>query len=184
MEFGELSRRCAEKTIILCCAGGFRGALNWAPLMPRDASLSDSYKSNRWRFSCLAVFLHWENYISNSFHIECDCFPFDFEPNGILFVQKIERKAVTTIISHSKGNENIVFSVHIENLQLTRIRWGLCAIWDPLMKTPRKSQQYGTEGYQGGSQSVLQCTERSRHLGLTKKKFQCRRAADICKVWR
>ena len=27
----------------LGCTGGFRGALNWAPLMPRDASLSDSY---------------------------------------------------------------------------------------------------------------------------------------------
>ena len=25
--------------------GGFQGALIWAPLMPRDASLSDSYKS-------------------------------------------------------------------------------------------------------------------------------------------
>ena len=23
--------------------GGFQGALNWSPLMPRDASLSDSY---------------------------------------------------------------------------------------------------------------------------------------------
>ena len=58
--------------IVLWCTEGFRGALNWAPLMPRDASLSDSYKSDRWRFSCLAVFLHWENYISISFHIEWD----------------------------------------------------------------------------------------------------------------
>ena len=24
--------------------GGFQGALNWSPLMPRDASLSDGYK--------------------------------------------------------------------------------------------------------------------------------------------
>ena len=29
-------------TIVLWCTGGFRGALNWTPLMPRDASLSDS----------------------------------------------------------------------------------------------------------------------------------------------
>ena len=29
--------------IVLWCTGGFREALNWAPLMPRDASLSDSY---------------------------------------------------------------------------------------------------------------------------------------------
>ena len=27
--------------IVLWCTGGFKGALNWAPLMPRDASLSD-----------------------------------------------------------------------------------------------------------------------------------------------
>ena len=26
---------------------GFQGALNWAPLMPRDVSLSDSDKSDR-----------------------------------------------------------------------------------------------------------------------------------------
>ena len=32
-------------TIVLWCTGGFRGTLNWAPMMPRDASLSDSYKS-------------------------------------------------------------------------------------------------------------------------------------------
>ena len=32
-------------TIVLRCTGGFRGALNWASLMLRDASLSDSYKS-------------------------------------------------------------------------------------------------------------------------------------------
>ena len=26
--------------IVLCCTGGFWGALNWTPLMPRHASLS------------------------------------------------------------------------------------------------------------------------------------------------
>ena len=30
------------RTSVLWCTGGFRGALNWAPLMPRDVSLSDS----------------------------------------------------------------------------------------------------------------------------------------------
>ena len=29
-------------TIVQWCTGDFRGALNWAPMMPRDASLSDS----------------------------------------------------------------------------------------------------------------------------------------------
>ena len=33
--------------IVLWCMGGFREALNWCPLMPSDASLSDSYKSDR-----------------------------------------------------------------------------------------------------------------------------------------
>ena len=32
-------------TIVLWCTGGFRGALNWSPLMPRDISLSDRCKS-------------------------------------------------------------------------------------------------------------------------------------------
>ena len=32
-------------TIRVVMYRGFQGALNWAPLMPRDASLSDSYKS-------------------------------------------------------------------------------------------------------------------------------------------
>ena len=30
-------------TILLWSAGGFSEALNWAPMMPRDTSLSDSY---------------------------------------------------------------------------------------------------------------------------------------------
>ena len=37
-------------TTVLWCTGDFRGALNCAPLMPRDASLSDSYKSVRQSF--------------------------------------------------------------------------------------------------------------------------------------
>ena len=48
--------------------GGFQGGPQLGPLMPRDASLSDSYKSDQWRFSCL----HWGNYISLSFYIEWD----------------------------------------------------------------------------------------------------------------
>ena len=58
---------CHLNMIVLWCTVGFRGALNWTPLMSRDVSLSDSYKSERWRFSCLTVFLHWENFISISF---------------------------------------------------------------------------------------------------------------------
>ena len=34
---------------------GFRCALNWAPVMPRDASLSDSYTSDRCCFSRLVL---------------------------------------------------------------------------------------------------------------------------------
>ena len=33
--------------ILLWWSEGFQGALNWTPLMPRDASLSNSYTSNR-----------------------------------------------------------------------------------------------------------------------------------------
>ena len=58
--------------------------MNWALMMPREASLTNSY-------------IHWENYYSISFQIEwdmivCDSFPFDFAPNGNLFGTKSEGK--------------------------------------------------------------------------------------------
>ena len=37
-------------TIMLCWLKGFQGALNWAPMMSRDASLLDSYTSDSCRF--------------------------------------------------------------------------------------------------------------------------------------
>ena len=59
-------------TIVLGCTGGFRGTLNWAPLMPRDAILSDSYKSVGDGFPV------WQ-----SFYTEKTIFPFPFTLNGI-----------------------------------------------------------------------------------------------------
>ena len=56
--------------IVLWCTEDFSGALNWTPLMLRDASLSDSYKSDRWRFS---VWL--------SFYTEKTMFPFFLSHN-------------------------------------------------------------------------------------------------------
>ena len=52
---GAKERNCDEKTMFpfpllnynAVMYGGFQGALNWAPLMPRDASLSDNYKSDQ-----------------------------------------------------------------------------------------------------------------------------------------
>ena len=38
-------------------------------------------------------------------HDRSDCFPFDFEPNGIPFCSKLNRKTVTTTISHSIRKE-------------------------------------------------------------------------------
>ena len=58
--------------IVLWCTGGFKGALSWSPLMPRDASLSDSYKSVG------DVFPVWQ-----SFYTEKTIFPFPFILNGI-----------------------------------------------------------------------------------------------------
>ena len=52
--------------------GGFQGALNWAPLMSRDASLSDSYKSVGDGFPV------WQ-----SFYTEKTRFPFPFAVNEI-----------------------------------------------------------------------------------------------------
>ena len=48
------------KTIVLCCTGSFRGAHNWSPMVPRDASLLDSYKSDRY-FPSLYDILHTIN---------------------------------------------------------------------------------------------------------------------------
>ena len=38
-------------TIVLWSTGFFKGALNWAPMIPRDASLPESYTSDRCSFS-------------------------------------------------------------------------------------------------------------------------------------
>ena len=59
---------------------------------------------------CLALFLNWENYVSISFHIEWDMvvvtvFLSIFWTKWISIWFKIERKTVTTIISHSMRKE-------------------------------------------------------------------------------
>ena len=95
-------------TIVLCDVRGcFRGAFNWSPLMPRDASLSDSYKSIGGGFPVYiekTIFLF--PFTLNGIWSWYDSFPFRFsKPNGIPFAFKIERKTVTTIISHSMWKE-------------------------------------------------------------------------------
>ena len=54
--------------------------------------------------------LHWENYISISFHIEWDMIVVTvFEPNGIsIWFKNYHHDHIPFIV---KGNENIVFSV-------------------------------------------------------------------------
>ena len=99
--------------------GGFRGGPHLGHLMPRDASLSDSYKSDRWRFSCLAVFVHWENYTSNSSHIEWDIIMMTVflsilnQMEFYLVQNRKENCHYDHIPFHEKGNENIVFSVYM-----------------------------------------------------------------------
>ena len=41
-------------TIVLWCTKGMNEVLNNSPMMPRDASLSDRYTSDRWCFSSLS----------------------------------------------------------------------------------------------------------------------------------
>ena len=64
-------RHHSTSTIVL---RGLMEALNWSPIMPRDTSLSDSqckiFQAGQWGFSFRQM--HWENYISFSFHIEWD----------------------------------------------------------------------------------------------------------------
>ena len=96
---------------MLWCTGSFRGALNSAPLMPRDASLSDSCTSDRCCF--------WE-YTDSRECTETTIFPFRFTLNGIWswwqfsirfwtkwnsICFKTERKTATMIIYHSMWNE-------------------------------------------------------------------------------
>ena len=97
--------------------GWSQGVLNWAPMMPTDASLSNSYKSDRWRFSCPAVFLHWENYVSISFNIEWDMIVVTVY---LSILNQMELRLVQNrkenchhdhIPFNVKGNGNIVFSV-------------------------------------------------------------------------
>ena len=97
--------------IVLWCTGGFRAALNWVPMMPRHASLSDSYTSDRCCF--------WE-YTDSWEHADKTSISFPFKLSGIwswgqfsfrfwtkwkTIWFKIERKTVTTIISHSLWKE-------------------------------------------------------------------------------
>ena len=46
--------------IVLWWSGGFQGALNLVPMMPRDASLSDSYTSDCCWFSSLGNWLMYQ----------------------------------------------------------------------------------------------------------------------------
>ena len=45
-------------TIVLWCIGGFSGALNFSPMMPRDYSLSYSYPSERCCFSSVLIYIY------------------------------------------------------------------------------------------------------------------------------
>ena len=85
---------------MLWCTGGFIGAHNWTSMMLRDASLSDSYTSDRccfWEYTD-----SWEHtektsipfsFILNGIWSWFDSFLFQFsEANGILFGSKSKRK--------------------------------------------------------------------------------------------
>ena len=118
--------------------GGFRGGLNWAPMMPRDGSLSDrhSYKSVRnFAVRRLAapepVLLghfrtRWENGNGTVFRETCiyrhqgrsddrylehhGSFPFDFEPNVIPFDSKSRRKVLPRSYSVQFGRNRKSFA--------------------------------------------------------------------------
>ena len=55
--------RYTEKIALRWCTGGFRGTLNWAPMMPKDASLSDNYAFDRCYFSSVAYIVDGVSFI-------------------------------------------------------------------------------------------------------------------------
>ena len=119
-------------TIVLWCTGGFRGALNWAILMPRDASLSDSYL-----ILSVAVFLStmrklYLHFISYRIGFNHGQFSSRFWTKWNFIRFKIERKTLTMSISHSMSEElEVQFSQcsgeQIKNwigfVQLHREKW-------------------------------------------------------------
>ena len=95
------------------CTGGFRGALNWAPMMPRDASLSDSCMSIVVVFGSTLRKLYFR-FLSHWMGCDRgDSFPFDFL-NQIKFhlVQNRNQSCHHDHIPFNvKGIGSIVFSV-------------------------------------------------------------------------
>ena len=83
-------------TIMLWCTGGFSGALNWSPMMPRDDSLSNVYSLLFFRSRCV-----W--YRDKSFSKSCwtkpnsDCilnFKIDLESKEIPFRSKSHSESI------------------------------------------------------------------------------------------
>ena len=108
---------------------GFRGALDWVPIMPWDANLS-VHQCNFWQS------VHWKNYTSISFHIEWDmivCTVFLSILNQIEFHlvhNQIENCHHDHIPFNVKRIGNIDFSVHgLPKITLAvreiSVSWGL-----------------------------------------------------------
>ena len=157
----DLIVRCQYDSAVMY--GGFRGALNWVPLMPRDASLSDSYKSDRWRFSCLAVFLHWEKHISNSFHIEWDMIKVTVflsilnQMEFHLVQNRKENCHLDRIPFNVKGIGCIVFSVWWNEtvIMITEEWWNGTGVIEDKKSTPKHSNPPYTQKIKDNDKFII-----------------------------
>ena len=61
-------------TIVLWCTGGFKGAIIWDPIVPRNVSLSDSCTSDRFFFSIWLCENAWDLLLMESFPAGLFCF--------------------------------------------------------------------------------------------------------------